>query len=397
MRLETIALNNLKRRKGRMAFLVIGLLIGIATVVCLLSLSEAMTAEAQHKMENFGANILITPRTDELSLSYGGISLGGISIDPVEIREADLHKLHGIPNHRNIAAVAPKVLGAVKVGEGRVLLMGVDPEKEFLLKRWWSLAGRPIEKGDELVAGSAAAARLGLNMGDTVDLNGRSFTLVGIIAETGSQDDQLLISDLAVAQQLLHKEGRLSLVEVAALCADCPVEDMVHQIQAVLPEAKVGALQQVVKTRMHAIEQFQAFSMAVAAVVVVIGALVVFVTMMGSVNERTREIGIFRALGFRRSHVMRLILLESSVVSLLAGVLGYLVGMGTTMLVLPLLAGSEGMVHGAGHGAESSALAFDPLLAVAAVVLALVVGALASFYPALHASRMDPTEALRAL
>jgi putative ABC transport system permease protein len=174
-------------------------------------------------------------------------------------------------------------------------------------------------------------------------------------------------------------------VEVAALCGDCPVEEMVEQIAAVLPYTKVSAIQQVVKSRMFALEQFRVFAMGVAAVVILIGALVVFVTMMGSVNERTREIGIFRALGFRRGHIIRLILTEAVSVSLLAGVLGWLAGMGITRLILPFLA------------KEHPHLVWDPLLAVGAVILAVTVGALASFYPALHASRMDPTEALRAL
>ena len=90
MNLRTIAFNNLRRRKSRMVFLVAGLLIGVATVVTLLSLTQALTTEAEHKLDSFGANILITPKSDELSLSYGGITLGGLSVDPREIRQQDL-------------------------------------------------------------------------------------------------------------------------------------------------------------------------------------------------------------------------------------------------------------------------------------------------------------------
>jgi len=246
-------------------------------------------------------------------------------------------------------------------------------------------SGRPLAADDELVAGSAVARRLGLAMGEPVVIAGQSFTLTGILRETGSQDDHLLIGSLSAVQRLLGKEGLVSLAEVVALCADCPVDDMVNQIAAVLPEVKVSAIQQVVKTRMHALEQFRAFSFGVAVVVVLVGALVVFVTMMGSVNERTREIGIFRALGFRRGHVVGLILMEAAAVSLLAGLLGYLTGMGATRLILPFLA------------EEHPHLVWSLPLAGSSLLLALVVGALASFYPALHASRMDPTEALRAL
>ena len=85
MNLRTIALNNLRRRKSRLAFLVAGLLIGIATVVTLLSLTRSLTMEAEHKLESFGANILITPKSDELSLSYGGITMGGFDVLPTSI------------------------------------------------------------------------------------------------------------------------------------------------------------------------------------------------------------------------------------------------------------------------------------------------------------------------
>ena len=385
MRLESIAFNNLRRRKSRMVFLVTGLMIGVATVVTLMSLSNALTADIQHKMENYGANILITPHSDNLSLSYGGITLGGVSVDPQEINESDLAMINSIPNHRNIAAVAPKVLGAVQAGSERVMLMGVDVEKEFFLKRWWVINGEAVRQDNQLVAGAATALKLGVVAGSPLQVNGQEFIISGVLQKTGSQDDQLLISALPVAQRLLNKSGKVSLVEVAALCADCPVTDMVNQIAAVLPSVDVSAIQQVVKTRMHALDQFRTFSLAIGGIVLLIGALVVFVTMMGSVNERTREIGIFRALGFRRFHIMHLILLESATVSVLAGILGFLVGMAVTQAILPFLADQHASVP------------WSPWLGGSAILLSLVIGCLASFYPALHASRLDPTEALRAL
>ncbi|NIQ97037.1 MAG: ABC transporter permease [Desulfuromonadales bacterium] len=385
MNLFTIAWNNLRRRKARLVFLLLGLLVGVATVVTLVTLSESLIMDAQHKMENYGANIVITPRSDQLALSYGGITLGGVAVGAEEIREKDLEGIATIPNVKNIAAVAPKVLGAVEVEDQRVMLMGVKPEEEFRLKRWWQVTGRPLEKGDEVVLGSAAASTLGLGMGDRFEIGERSFTVTGILEETGSQDDALLIADLRTAQHLLDKQGQVTLVEVAALCADCPVEDMVSQLSAALPGAKVSALQQVVKTRMHALEQFRIFSLGIAGVVLCIGALMVFVTMMGAVNERTREIGIFRALGFRRGHVVALVQIEAAAVSLLAGLLGFVGGLGASWIILPFLA------------EEHAALIFNPLLGAGAVFLAITVGCLASIYPALHASRLDPTEALRAL
>jgi len=385
LKLTGIAVRNLERRKARMAFLIVGLLVGVATVVALLSLTSAMSADIQHKMENYGANILLTPKSNDLSLTYGGISLGGVSVDTRELHQEDLGRIYSIPNNRNISAVAPKVLGAVEMNNEKVLLMGVDHGVEFHLKRWWVLNGEPITRVDQVVAGTSVAEKFGLAPGAHVELNGQAFQVSGILQETGSQDDNLLIAALPVAQKLLNKEGVVSFVEVAALCADCPVEDMVNQITTVLPGVKVNAIQQVVKTRMHALDQFQTFSLAVSLIVLFVGSLVVFVTMMGSVNERCHEIGIFRALGFRKHHVVRLILTEATIVSVIAGIAGFVIGTLVAKGLLPLFVEASHAVH------------WDFQLGILALTLAVVLGALAAVYPALHASKLDPADALRTL
>jgi putative ABC transport system permease protein len=176
------------------------------------------------------------------------------------------------------------------------------------------------------------------------------------------------------------------MAEVAALCAGCPIEEMVKQISEILPGANVMAIKQVVQGRMETLDHFRKAAYALSAVVALVGALVVLVTMMGSVRERTAEIGIFRAIGFRRSHVLRIILLEAAIISALAGILGYLLGLSATRIALPFFTASH-----------SVAVPLDPVLAGAAFALALVLGLAASLYPALLASRLDPNEALRAL
>jgi putative ABC transport system permease protein len=306
-------------------------------------------------------------------------------VDGRELREADLARIDTIPNNKNIAIVAPELLGAVDVGGRQALLMGVRLKEEFALKKWWRLSGRPPRGDQELVAGAAAARTLGLSAGDVVTVGDRRLTVAGVLAPTGSQDDDLLIADLAVAQGILARPGAVSMVQVAALCSDCPVEEMAVQLSDALPDTRVTALQEKVRNRMDAIDQFRTFSWIVAGVVIVIEALVVLVTMMGSVNARTREIGIFRTLGFRRGHVTRLILMEAVAASVLAGALGYLAGMGVSYALLPLLAG------------DGVWITWAPGLAGAAVGLAAAIGAAGSLYPAFHASRLDPTVALRAL
>lgn len=385
MKLFGIALRNLKRRKARMAFLVVGLLIGVATVVSLLSLSASMREDAQHKMENFGANILVTPIRNDLALNYGGIALGGVTAETTELFQADLAKLDYIPNAKNISVVAPKVIGIADVDGSQVMVMGIDPAVEFRLKRWWTIDGGEIGSPKDVVVGSEVARRFNLTVGTTINIDKKEFIVAGIIQPTGSQDDALILISLPIAQSMLGKQGRVSFVEVAALCGDCPVDDMVNQISAALPGAQVSAIQQVVKSRMHALEQFETFSLAVSVIVLFIGSMVVFVTMMGSVNERCHEIGIFRALGFRKHHVIKLILMEAVLVSLIAGLGGYLFGMVAATGLLPWVAGAQAQI------------VWDPILAVGSMILAIVIGAVATIYPALHASRLDPADALRTL
>ncbi|MGD9036894.1 MAG: FtsX-like permease family protein [Syntrophobacterales bacterium] len=385
MTLKDIVLRNLRRRKAKAGFVLAGLLIAVSTAVALLGLIEAMNRDIQKKLEEYGANILILPKTENLSLTYGGLSLGGVSFEMQEIRQADLVRVQAIKNAANVAAMGPMVLGALEVKERKVLLAGVDFQATKILKPWWKIGGTvPTDFG--VLLGSEASRILALETGDHFKVNGSALQVSGILEPTGSQDDQLVFVRLDTAQSLLHKEGRVSMVEVAALCNACPIEDMVSQISRALPDTKVMAIQQVVQTRMETLDYFRKFSYGVTAVLVLVGSLVVLVTMMGSVRERTSEIGIFRAMGFRRSHVIKIILLEAGIISAMAGMLGYVVGFGSTKFALPFFTGSNDI-----------GVMFDPILAAGAFAVAVIMGLASSVYPALLAAQIDPTDALRAL
>jgi putative ABC transport system permease protein len=385
MTVKDIALRNLRRRKAKAAFVFLGLLIGVSAVVAFVSLIDALTQDIRHKLETYGANILIVPKTENLSLTYGGLSLGGISFEMEEIYEADLKKVHSIKNARNIAALGPVLLGTIEVEGHRALLAGVDFEKTRVFRPWWKMRGE-IPADNAVLVGASAAQVLGLRPGSHIKVNGRKFSVSGLLEPSGSQDDQMVFTRLSVAQSVLGKEGRVSMAEVAALCSDCPVEEMVKQISQVLPGANVMAIKQVVKGRMETLGHFRKIAYGLSIVVVLVGGLVVLVTMMGSVRERTGEIGIFRAIGFRRSHIIRIVLFEALIVSALAGILGYFMGLATTKILLPLFSESHGV-----------SVPWDPTLAGGAFGLSVLLGLVSSIYPAILAARLDPNEALRAL
>ncbi len=385
MTIRDIAFRNLRRRKAKAAFVLVGILIGVASVVAFISLVEALTQNINHKLEQYGANILIVPKTENLSLTYGGLSLGGVSFDMQEIRQEGLGQIQNIKNAQNVAAVGPMLIGGIEMKGHKVLLAGMDFEVYQALRPWWNIQGAVPGK-DGVLVGAEAARILDLAPGKRVPARGRDLVVSGVLDSTGSQDDQILFTRLDTAQSILGRKGRISMAEVAALCSGCPIEEMVRQISEILPGANVMAIKQVVKGRMETLDHFRKGSYILSAVVALVGGLVVLVTMMGSVRERTAEIGIFRAVGFRQSHIMRIVLLEAGILSALAGLLGFLAGLGVARLALPFFT--------EGHGASVS---LDPVLAGGAFLLAMVLGLAASTYPALLAARMDPNEALRAL
>ncbi len=385
MKLRTIAANNLRRRKAKVFFLVVGLMVGVSSVVALMTTTRILSEDIAHKMDEFGANIIITPKSEGLSLTYGGLSLGGFSFDVKEIHQEELSRIKTIENAANIRIVSPKVFGVFERDGQKALAVGVDFNSELALKKWWKINGKAPESDTQILVGHDLASKFNLSRDSRIDIKDHSFEVSGVLDSTGSQDDSLVFINLPLAQKMFGKEGLVGMVEIAALCKNCPISELVNQLTKALPTAKVTAVQQVVEGRMDTLHNFQKFSLGLSGLILFVGAMVVFVTMMSSVTERTREIGIFSAIGFRSSHIMKIILLEATIVSLSAGALGYFVGIGVTYGLLSVL--SEHMPH----------MSLDPYVPLGSVLLAAALGLIASFYPARAAAAMDPNEALRTL
>lgn len=385
MTLTNIAINSLRRRKVKAILILVALMLGVATVISLTSFIDAARHDLHDKVDLYGANIIIVPKTENLSLSYGGMTLGGVSFEMQEIQEKELSKIRTIKNSGNIAVVGPSVLGPVSVTDHRILLAGVDFEAYQVLRAWWKVKGG-IPQGDGAVLGADIARIFNMNVGSSLNMQGRTIPVTGIIERTGSQDDGLIFLPLRLAQHILNKKGKVSMVEVAALCANCPVDEIVKQISEVLPQTNVMPILQVVKGRMETIGYFKKFSYAISALILLVGGMMVLVTMTASVRERTPEIGIFRAVGFRRSHIMGIIFTEAGILAGIAGIGGYFVGLFAAKVFLPHFIGFKDVsVH------------FDPAMATGALMLAIILGLISSLYPALLAAKLDPNEALRSL
>src|SRR5262249_23185853 len=135
---------------------------GIGTAVALLTLSSSLKDEIGSQLDRFGANIVVVPQSNSLSLDYGGLSVSSVSFDVKQLRNEDAHSVIDIPYKDRISIVSPKLLGAVLVEDKNVLLAGVDFDSELTLKRWWHIAGSKPESDQELLVGYEVARALSL-------------------------------------------------------------------------------------------------------------------------------------------------------------------------------------------------------------------------------------------
>ena len=387
MRLTNIAFQNMRRRKSRSALLVLSLLIGVASIIFLYTTNEGMKEDIANKLDQYGSNILILPETGE-ALSFAGITFEAPAQVP-DLNMSVIPRMKTIKNKETLATIAPKLLQDTQINGKEVLILGVDFQQELKLKKWWKIDGLAKSQAlgaNDILLGSDIARSLGVTENQALTIKGQSFNVAGIIQPTGSvENDQSVFMDLATTQQLWHRPGALSLIETAALCYTCPIDQVTQQLQEKLPGMKVTALKSSLQSRNDTVGKFSIFALSVSLILLLASVLIVTMTMMASVKERTREIGILRAVGFRKSHVIKVILTEAGGLSILGGFLGFLFGMGVAVQYGPAL--SKAQIH----------ITWQPVLSLYAVGGTLLIGLISSVYPAWKAAKLDPVDALRYL
>src|SRR3990172_459465 len=293
MTIYSISIKSLLRKKSKTFFLIFGLVLAVSSVVSLLVLSTEMSANISKDLDEYGANIIITPKSDELSLSYSGISLGDVTYNHESLTENDIKKIGRIKNNKNISVISPKLLTIERIDSNLVMIVGVVFSEEIRLKKWWKFTGRAPKELDEAMIGSEVVEKLGLGINDKIKIKDEEFSVAGILQPTGSQDDELVFVDIHVAQELFNMKENISLIELAALCYDCPIEEIVRQTSEQLPNARVSAIRQSIDTKMAAVHQFENFSIGISAVILFISLLILFTNVNSSISDRIRELGVF--------------------------------------------------------------------------------------------------------
>lgn len=383
MGITDISLSNLKRRKGRTAFLCTSLCIAIATFVAVSTATSSMQADLAGKMDTFGTNIVITPRIAEAPVSYGGVAVGSIIPEAGFIDEPDLKKIFTIRNRQNITTVSPKIIGRADVEGQEMAVAGVLFDDELALKHWWQVEGVRPSQTNEVMLGSSVALALAKRPGDALHINGEELAVTAVLGELGGPEDNYVFADLHEVQRTLGYPGKVSIVEVSSWCGDCPIEEIVRQISDKMPEVKVTAVKQAIAAKQMAVETVSRFSLIVSGLVLAVAVLIVLTSMMAAVSERVREIGLLRALGYRRQDIVRILLTEAELAALGAAAAGFVIGTAGAQLL-------SGWALGWNGGVE-----WSPLLAFEALLIASVAAGLGAAYPSWQAAKLDPATALR--
>ncbi|MBD3155107.1 MAG: FtsX-like permease family protein [Candidatus Aenigmarchaeota archaeon] len=375
-----MALRNVFRQKARTALTVLGVMIGIAAVVALGSLSEGLRVQITKNLEQASGIVTVTEKSDQ------GLFVGMTSS---ELSQETVDEIMSIDGVRDATPVVYEVgyLDDESLGFGQPTLFesGVNPEDIELFTTEGAILdeGEVLEEGDTDYAmiGYTISEDLDLEVGDIVTVEERDFIIKGVYEEFGDPGlDSGIIIPIEIAQELFERDTYSAVIiypedldEVETLAND--IEDSIDGVSAFTTAEFAKQIQGIV-------DQIGFFTIGIAAISAIVGGLGVMNTMIMSVMERRREIGVLKAIGATNSYVLRMILIESAIISLIGGLIGLGIGyLGSNALSFLTGGQAEGIV--------------TIRLAVYSLVFALFLGIVGGLYPANRASKLSPVEALK--
>ena len=369
MSLATLVLKNLFRQRVRSLLTVLGIAVGVATVVALGAITGGLKGSSGEFIHAGGADLMVA-QEGASDLSFSAVSVN------------DWRAIEARPDVERATGFMLEV--ADVESNPFFLLFGYEPES-LATEPLELLSGRLLDPGavDEALLGTDGAAELRAGLGSTVVLDDVTFEVVGVY-RTGEQwRDSGAIVPLATVQRIASKTDVVTAIHVTVtVTADAhavalAIERDFPQLAALEQPSDYGEVDQGFKI-------MDAANLAISVLAVGIGAIGVMNTMIMSVFERTREIGILRAVGWRGSRIIRMIVFESLALCMLAAALGMLGGVLATRAVLLVPAVSAFL---------EPAYTIDVF--ARALLVGVVVAIVGALYPAARAVRLSPMEALR--
>jgi putative ABC transport system permease protein len=397
LELVRLAFSRLGASRLRSALTMLGVIIGVASVVALVAVGQGATSGVTARLNSLGTNLLtVTPGRVTTGLTRG--ALGGVTTLTQDDATA-VARLSGV------AAIAPEVSTSQLIVAGSqnetTSVIGTTPGylsvRAYDLWQGSFISQLAVDHSlDVAVVGSTTADTLGLDaasIGSSIKINGRPYTLIGILQAKGStgfiSQDDLVIIPITTAREYLvsGKSVRTISVSVAASASTDTVTAAItaelrsrHGLVATAADDfTIGNQAQLLSTVSSITTLLTVLLAGIASISLIVGGIGIMNIMVVSVRERTREIGIRKAVGARDRDILFQFLIEALVVSILGGLIGIVVG----------LAVSFGIGTAAGWG-----FVFSPVTVLAALLFSVLVGVVFGVWPARQAARLDPVEAL---
>lgn len=360
---------NLLRQPVRAVLTLVGISLGIATVFALGVIAAGLGQTASDLVRSGGADFMIA-QEGAADLSFS--TLDEETVDEVAARP-------GVARARGV------LFDITRVGGNPFFFLSGTSASDLEAAELDVVSGVGFteDDADEVLLGEQAASDLGVALGDTVEIQDRPLVVVGTYRSESLWEDAGGIAPLTTVQEMASSPGNVTVVYVTVDDGDDPqavMSDITTNVEDVVAITGAGDYNQVDQ----GFEIIDAANVAISLLAVVIGGIGVMNTMIMSVFERTREIGVLRAVGWTGGRVMRMILVESLLLCLMGAVVGIALGFGVTQLVLQAPA-AKGFL----------APAYESAVFVRALLVGVVVALLGASYPAFRATRLTPMEALR--
>lgn len=394
-----IAIKNLRTRPLRSWLTILGVVIGVFLIISLLSLSEGLKETVMRQLKSVGTDIILIIPGDVSDIMT--VFLGG-----VKLTEEDLN---AIRRTRGVEMVAPIIYkGEVTRCQGlskTVFLFGMDLKNAADIYREdlgmeidegrWPKAGRR-----ELLVGSLVPREVfpDLKIGTFATIKGKQFEIVGILKSLGSKQDDLQVAmDLDIFRQITG-ETRGAFQAIAKISPGFSIDEVAEKIKENLLETRKRQREEEgvsfsVLTREslsgmvgNIMGVIQLVVVAFGSIAIIVGGIGIMNTMYTSARERTREIGILKAVGAKNSTITNIFLIESGIIGLIGGVVGMIFGLGLAKIIEMI-----GQIHPLFYIKASISLG----LIVFGLVFSFLVGCLSGFFPARRAAGLKPVDALR--
>ncbi|NYZ78090.1 ABC transporter permease [Candidatus Micrarchaeota archaeon] len=399
----SLASRNLLHRRTRSVLTVIGIFIGIAAVVALVSLSSGLSNVISGEFQKLGADKII------IMSSAGGMfsSPFASEISAHPLTTGDVDDIEKIPGVNLVGALLMKSVVAELSGESKnTFLLGIPlgKEKDMLADSMsFELStGRDFKSTDKYAAviGSYLADGLykkKIKPGDKIKLNEREFAVIGVLKSVGSrQDDSQIYVPIAAMREMFSDQKLVSMI-VVQVKAGASAEEVGQKILKKMRSSRhqnegeedftVQTPEQLSASFGAILDVVQAIVIGIAAISLLVGGIGIMNTMYTSVLERTKEIGVMKAIGARNSHILFLFLTESGILGLIGGILGVAVGL--SLALVAEIAAAQAL------GSSIFKAAITPELIAFALAFSFLIGAISGVLPARRASSLKPVDALR--